>query len=300
MAARNARTSAKSSPFKEVALVAAVLSALSLLVFLSVFAASKQPGDIFVPLIAFLASFLALLVVFLTALFSRSRVVNTLVWRVAQREGLLRLILTIGFGVLFTGAINVATITFAHSQLSLTNHSTFPALELEAAPINGQDEYRLSSPIGSASHVSLSVNYRCYFRYDNTPCMLEIKYPTSISSGTGSIDFETREIAFRPDCDLIDPEKAGAIAIDYIGSKIPSADFIHVERCFEVAFFDFQNQRATYHFSEQDDRIVLAQTTSHYVYDNNCGSSIFSAWEFEDTMKHCLDGLLTKFVPAEK
>lgn len=298
MNGRNASSNAEHSPLKAIALISIALSILSLLVFLSVFALSAHPGNATTPFIAFSAFFSALLIVFLVALLSRSKIVNTLAWQTKNRESLLRLIFTIGFGVLFTGAINVATISFAQSQFNLANHSTFPALELESDSTENPNEYRLSSPIGSASHVSLSANYRCYFRYNNTPCMLEVTHPMTISSGTGSIDFEMREILFRPDCKLIDLEEANAIAIKCIGSRIPNAEFINVERCFEVDFFDFQNQSATYHFSEDGNRIKLAQTTSHYIYENNCGTLVTETWEYEDALKQGLDSLLARFVPS--
>lgn len=130
--------------------------------------------------------------------------------------------------------------------------------------------------------------------------MLEVLHSMSISSGTGPIDFETRKIAFRSDCEPISFEGANAIAIKCINSRIPNAEFVSVERCFEVDFFDFQNQRATYHFSEDGDRAKLAQTVSHYLYENNCGTLVTETWRYEDAVRHGLDGLLAHFTPSDE
>lgn len=300
MASRNTTSNTESSPLKAIALVFITLSILSLLTFLAVFALLAQPGNATIYFAALSAFLSAMLIVFLIALFSRSRVVKTLARQAKSRESLLKLVFTIGFGMLFTGAINIATISFAQPQFNLANHSTFPALELKVNSIENPNEYRLSSPTGSASHVSFSVNDRCFFRYNNTPCMLEILHPMSISNGTGSIDFETREITFRPDFSLTRLEEASIIATNCISSRIPSAEFVHVERCFEVNFFDFQNQRATYHFSEGGGQIKLTQTTPHYSYQNNCGISITGTLEYEDAIRQCLDDLLARFVPLDK
>lgn len=300
MASRNTTSNTESSPLKAIALVSITLSILSSLTFLAAFALLAQLGNATIYFAALSTLLSAILIVFLIASFSRSRVVNTLAQQAKSRESLLKLVFTVGFGMLFTGAINIATISFAQSQFNLANHSTFPALELKVNSTENPSEYRLSSPIGSASHVSFSANYRCYFRYNNTPCMLEVLHPMSISNGTGSIDFETREIAFRPDCSLTNLKEANAIAIKCISSRIPNAEFINVERCFEVDFFDFQNQRATYHFSEDGDQIKLTQTTSHYIYENNCGTLATETWGYEDALKQGLDNLLARFAPSNE
>lgn len=158
MTSRNAGSNTERSPLKTIASISIALSVLSLLAFLSVFALSAYPGNATTPFIALSVFFSVLLVVFLVALLSRSKTVITLAWQTKNRESLLGLVFTIGFGVLFTGAVNVATISFAQSQFNLANHSTVPALELEFDSPENPSEYRLSSPIGSASHVSFSVN----------------------------------------------------------------------------------------------------------------------------------------------
>lgn len=283
---------------KIIACALIVFAFFSLLAFLPVLILLAHPSNAVTPFVAFLLLLLALFIALLVMLLARSKVIDTFNWRAKHRESLIKLASTIGFGILFTGALNVAAISFTQAQFNLANHSTFPALELKAKTAEDSTEYLLSSSIGSASHISVSIKDRCYFRYNNTPCMLEILQPTSITEGTGSIDLQTRQVTFRSDRGLTEIDDAKDILTETIRARIPNAEFIQVGRCFEVEFFDFQNQRATYHFSEQDDAIRLSQTTPHYVYENNCGTLAIDPWAYEEAALTCLDDLLERFVPA--
>lgn len=217
--------------------------------------------------------------------------------QVEERAPLLGIVATALFGAVVTSAISFGSLATAQSQLEFENHSAYPVFSLVDKRGGEQHDFTLSSFVGSASNVSLTVIDRCYFRYENTPCLLDIYQTTELTDGAGSIDFQNRSVSFSPECRYTEKDEASTLATEYILSVLPEAETISVERWYEVSFFDYQGENATHHFSCRDGALRLTSTTQHWHPENNAGSTVFDSLPYETALEFALDYLLERFEP---
>lgn len=234
-------------------------------------------------------------------LFSHSEVIEKGAVLAEKRASLLKIVLTLSLGVLFTGTINIAAASIAQAQYDLANHSTLPSLTLTVNQADETPEYNLSSPVGSAAYISLGITDRIFFRYEDTPCELEVNQRTALSNGTGSIDASFRSASFRPTDHFTETENAQRAAIRCIQTRLPEVESISLDRCYKVTYFDYQNRQATCHFSiSADGQPRLTQTTSHHYLDNNAGSITHAGVSYEKAVTASLDHLLSRFLPVSE
>ena len=272
------------------------ISAIAMMVTLS-----ARTSTIVFSCIIVLLFFSSLIAIMLLVLLSRSKTINKVAALAEKRASLLKLVATLSLGILFTGTVNIAAASIAQAQFDLANHSTFPSLTLSADRIDGTPEYDLSSSVESAAYISLRIADRIFFRHEDTPCELTVDQPTALSGGTGSIDASTRNASFKPINHFTETENARETATKFIRSRLPDAEYISLDRCYEVTYFDYQNRAVTCHFSSSaDGQLRPTETESHLHPANNIRSATYAEVPYEQALTSGLNQLLEHFSPDPK
>ena len=294
---RNSRKSANRKSLIILAIVIAISLALIALLTLFLFAFPNANPSLFWITIGLM---LLMLMTVAFVVLSSSNTIIRFSQRVKQRDDLVKLVVSVFFGVMITGSINVAALSFSQAQYELADRAATLHFTLAISESGVPGQYELSSPVGSASDVSLEVEDSCYFRYDGIPCELNVVQPTRVLSNENSLDIHNRSLLFEVETRFMDYETAERIITEKIYAELPAAEYVSVGRRYKISFFDPQNQMTTYYFSDRDSRIQLASTSAHSSYRNNITTLAFDAFSYDRAVDWAIDSLMAGFTYSDE